>query len=71
MLTDGAVLAMPEIGAELPLAEAYAGIEFAADDPSPGDAWRAVRARMGGVDPSPAIQAIICRTTGRHRCRPR
>ncbi len=35
VLTDEAVLAMPEIGVELPLAEVYAGIEFAADDPAP------------------------------------
>lgn len=35
VLAGDAVLAMPEIGVELPLAEAYAGIEFAADDPSP------------------------------------
>ena len=35
VLTGDAVLAMPEIGADLPLAEVYAGIEFAPDDPSP------------------------------------
>ena len=35
VLTGDAVLAMPEIGVELPLAEAYAGIEFATDDPPP------------------------------------
>lgn len=38
VLTVGAVLAMPEIGVELPLAELYAGITFAADDPTPEDA---------------------------------
>lgn len=38
VLTAGAVLAMPEIGVELPLAELYAGITFAADDPTPEDA---------------------------------
>ncbi len=38
VLTGDAVLAMPEIGVDLPLAEAYAGIEFATDDPSPEDA---------------------------------
>lgn len=38
VLTAGAVLAMPEIGVELPLAELYAGITFAADDSTPEDA---------------------------------
>ena len=38
VLTADAVLAMPEIGVELPLAEVYAGIKFAADEPSPEDA---------------------------------
>lgn len=38
VLTAGAVLAMPEIGVELPLVELYAGITFAAGDPSAGDA---------------------------------
>lgn len=38
VLTGDAVLAMPEIGVELPLAEAYAGIGFATDDPPPEDA---------------------------------
>lgn len=38
VLTAGAVLAMPEIGVELPLAELYAGITFATDDPPPEDA---------------------------------
>ncbi len=38
VLTGDAVLAMPEIGIELPLAEVYAGIAFATDDPSPEDA---------------------------------
>lgn len=38
VLTAGAVLAMPEIGVELPLVELYAGITFAAGDPPPGDA---------------------------------
>ena len=38
VLLHGAMLAMPEIGVELPLAELYAGIAFAADDPSPDDA---------------------------------
>lgn len=38
VLTAGAVLAMPEIGVELPLAELYPGITFAADDPTPEDA---------------------------------
>ncbi len=33
VLTGDAVLAMPEIGVDLPLAEAYAGIAFASDDP--------------------------------------
>ena len=36
--TGDAVLAMPEIGADLPLAELYAGIEFAADDGARDDA---------------------------------
>ncbi len=35
VVTGDAVLAMPEIGVDLPLAEVYAGIEFATDDPSP------------------------------------
>ncbi len=35
VLTGDAMLAMPEIGVGLPLAEAYAGIEFATDDPPP------------------------------------
>ena len=38
VVTGDAVLAMPEIGVDLPLAAAYAGIEFAMDDPSPEDA---------------------------------
>ena len=38
VLMGDAVLAMPEIGVDLPLAEAYAGIEFATDDPSPESA---------------------------------
>ncbi len=38
VLTGDAVLAMPEIGVDLPLAEAYGGIEFATDDPPPEDA---------------------------------
>jgi len=38
VLTDGAVLAMPEIDVELPLAGLYAGIAFATDDPSSEDA---------------------------------
>ncbi len=38
VLTGDAVLAMPEIGVELPLVEVYAGITFATDDPSPEDA---------------------------------
>lgn len=38
VLTADAVLAMPEIGVELPLVELYAGITFAAGDPPPGDA---------------------------------
>ena len=38
VVTGDAVLAMPEIGVDLPLAEAYAGIELATDDPSPEDA---------------------------------
>lgn len=38
VLTGDAALAMPEIGVELPLAEVYAGIAFATDDPSPEDA---------------------------------
>lgn len=38
VLTGDAVLSMPEIGVDLPLAEAYAGTEFAADDPPPEDA---------------------------------
>ena len=35
VLTGDAVLAMPEIGVELPLADAYAGITLATDDPPP------------------------------------
>ena len=35
VLTGDAVLAMPEIGVDLPLAEAFAGIAFASDDPPP------------------------------------
>ena len=38
VLTGDAVLAMPEIGVDLPLAEVYVGIEFATDDPPPEDA---------------------------------
>ena len=38
VLTGDAVLAMPEIGVDLPLAEVYAGIEFATDDLPPEDA---------------------------------
>ena len=38
VVTGDAVLAMPEIGVDLPLAAAYAGIEFATDDPSSEDA---------------------------------
>lgn len=38
VLTGDAVPAMPEIGVDLPLAEVYAGIEFATDDPPPEDA---------------------------------
>lgn len=34
VLTGGAVLSMPEIGVELPLADLYAGIEFS--EPSSG-----------------------------------
>ncbi len=37
VLTGDAVLAMPEIGVNLPLAEVYAGIAFALDDLSPED----------------------------------
>ncbi len=37
VLTGDAVLAMPEVGVDLPLAEVYAGIEFASDDPPPED----------------------------------
>ena len=37
VLTGDAVLAMPEIGVDLPLAEVYAGIAFASDDPPPED----------------------------------
>ncbi len=37
VLTDDAVLAMPEIGVDLPLAEVYAGIAFASDDSPPED----------------------------------
>lgn len=35
VLQGDAVLAMPEIGVDLPLAEVYAGIEFAPDEPPP------------------------------------
>lgn len=38
VLTADAVLAMPEIGVELPFAELYAGVTFATDDPTPEDA---------------------------------
>ncbi len=38
LLTGDAVLAMPEIGVDLPLAELYAGIEFATDDAPPDEA---------------------------------
>lgn len=34
VLTGDAVLAMPEVGVELPLTEVYAGIAFASEDPS-------------------------------------
>ncbi len=38
VVTGDAVLAMAEIGVELPLAEVYAGIAFATDDASPESA---------------------------------
>ncbi len=38
VLTGDAMLAMPEIGVELPFAEVYAGIAFATGDTSPEDA---------------------------------
>ena len=37
VLTGDAVLAMPEIEVDLPLAEVYAGIAFAPDDPPPDE----------------------------------
>jgi len=38
VMMGDAVLAMPEIGVELPLAKVYAGIAFATDEASPEDA---------------------------------